>query len=360
LLGRQDFPPCHHVLCRSATGLKLQYNCHQIMASLLSHCIRRIRSCPLWGTILVVITVLSIGTRLLVISPRLRHKTNDWDIVPWFLPGNSEVNSHNSNTSPAALRNFSASIQDFKLLFIGNSYTEVNDLAGLTKEIIDHQFSANITIRSHHPGGQTFYGHLESTQADYRPNDPDPYLHELRPWLVTDPLAYNWVILQEQSQIPGFSGVHDGEFQNSTVSCLELDRYVQQIPKAKTIFFMTWGRRNGDDYNKGIYPDYLSMQARLTQGYEHYLDITSTEERSTWVAPVGLVYENIYNDIQTRQGIDPSTSTDSLFYKLYMVTPRLCLQQIDIMLFSALTIFLFRNSRRMAAILVCMAVIWRH
>ncbi|CAB9526051.1 expressed unknown protein [Seminavis robusta] len=292
------------------------------MASLLTLLLKWTRSCPLWAKVFVVVTVASLGVKLLI-APRGPSKnqgigTREWETFPWFQEGGIK----NGGFQNASIEQ-DALFDDFKLLFVGNSYTSVNDLAGLTKKIIDSQHDADINIRSHHPGGQTFRGHVLSTAEDYKPphgSDDSFHPRELREWLVTKPLNYNWVILQEQSQIPGFSGTaHDDLFFVSKGSCYTLNKMVQQgIPNAQTMFYMTWGRRAGDDMNRDIYPDFLSHQARLTKGYEQYLEKTSTEQRPTWVAPVGLVYQNIYNSIKERQGIDPGNTTDCLFYQLYM------------------------------------------
>ena len=98
-------------------------------------------------------------------------------------------------------------------------------------------------------------------------------------------------------------------------SCQELDELVQKIPGAQTLLYNTWGRRSGDERNPGLYPDFLTHQWRLNQGYEKYLEATTTPERPTFVSPVGRVFEAIYMDIKG-QSKDP-LDQDSLFYQLY-------------------------------------------
>ena len=84
--------------------------------------------------------------------------------------------------------------------------------------------------------------------------EPAGALRELREWLVTHPKRYNFVILQEQSQIPGFWGTNSPEFNESLTACIGLDKLVQKITNAQTMFFLTWGRRLRDDRNPDIYP----------------------------------------------------------------------------------------------------------
>jgi hypothetical protein len=87
---------------------------------------------------------------------------------------------------------------------------------------------------------------------------------------------------------------------------------------AQTLFLMTWGHRHGDqERNPQLYPSFLTMQRYLAEGYMRYVKETYTkqEERQTFVAPVGLVFETIYND-DVEAGLIP-THPGTLFYELY-------------------------------------------
>ena len=57
------------------------------------------------------------------------------------------------------------------------------------------------------------------------------------------------------------------------------------------------------------------MQTLLTEGYQHYRQATTTKDRKTYIAPVGLVFETIYHDVISR-GDDP-TVPGNLFFDLY-------------------------------------------
>ncbi|MBJ84229.1 MAG: hypothetical protein CMB52_01755 [Euryarchaeota archaeon] len=84
---------------------------------------------------------------------------------------------------------------------------------------------------------------------------------------------------------------------------------------AETIFFMTWGYRDGDSNNAWLNPDYPTMQANLEAGYNMYAENITTAERAPYIAPVGLAYKAIYDGIIA----DGGTPTDqgTLFYNLY-------------------------------------------
>ena len=57
------------------------------------------------------------------------------------------------------------------------------------------------------------------------------------------------------------------------------------------------------------------MQEKLTEGYRRFVEATSTSDRPTYMAPVGLVFKTIHDDI-ANTGKDP-TEDNTLFSKLY-------------------------------------------
>ena len=293
----------------------------------ISNTITRLRASP--TNLVKLVAVLTIATIAITRIHTLRHKTdgftddnNGWGLMPWLFE------ARNGNATTDILDN--SKNQEWKLLFVGNSYTEVNDLPSLVRHMFQEQWNARVLVKSHHPGGETFRGHYASTRSDYRPPPDVPYSDtytELRKWLVSKPRPWNWVIFQEQSQVPGFWDVpgipSDYSFNVSLHNSQQLNRLVERLPHSQTMFYMTWGRRNGDDYNRALYPDYPTMQARITQGYKHYQQATSREGRPTYMAPVGLVFDNIYQQCLDHKGKvygdnnNPGTDQDSLFYQLY-------------------------------------------
>ena len=83
---------------------------------------------------------------------------------------------------------FAASAQVTKVLFIGNSYTDVNNLPSLVQNVALAN-GDTLIVDAYVPGGYTFQGH--STDAN----------------CIAKIYSQQWdfVILQEQSQRPSFS-----------------------------------------------------------------------------------------------------------------------------------------------------------
>lgn len=189
------------------------------------------------------------------------------------------------------------------VLMLGNSYTANQDLPGALTQVFEAA-GQTAQIDSLTSGGLTLADHAE------RASDPSSAWYDA---LVEQAGDWNWVILQDQSQIPGFpvtssyyvDSLNGAEFLNGLI----------ESGNAQTVFFMTWGYREGDAMNAARYPDYSTMQARLTEGYLGYVSASSTDDRPTWVAPVGLAYSNIYAGI-VADGGDPADE-DSLFRLLY-------------------------------------------
>jgi hypothetical protein len=80
----------------------------------------------------------------------------------------------------------------------------------------------------------------------------------------------------------------------------------------QTLFLMTWGRRDGDADNPELNPDFKTMNSNLLAGYTIYQQATRADGRETYVAPAGLVFEEVY-DNQATLYVD----TPDLFSKLY-------------------------------------------
>jgi len=149
-----------------------------------------------------------------------------------------------------------------RVLFIGNSYTYVNDLPGM--------FSA-LAAAGGHPiqtgmeasGGWTLAQHLASTQT----------LDELHS------SKWDYVVLQEQSQVPS------DERDRTQIMYPAARALVQDIRQsgAQPIFFLTWAHKDG--WPEDNLPDYESMQLQINQGY-----MTIANEMIAPVAPVGYAW----------------------------------------------------------------------
>ena len=132
--------------------------------------------------------------------------------------------------------------------------------------------------------------------------------------------SWTWVVLQEQSETPGYcegKPEWQGVWNASLASVLQLNSMIQ-MNGATTILFETWGYFDRDPYNEAFFPDYPTMQQRITHGYNIYQEqiLANHPQAKVKIAPAGLAFQRIYDSI-VEKGEDPHAA-DSLFEKLYM------------------------------------------
>ena len=161
--------------------------------------------------------------------------------------------------------------QKKSILFIGNSYTYVNDLPGTLYNLA---LSGNDTISydSSTPGGYTFQLHTTNTTTLSKISSKQ----------------WDFVVLQEQSQLPSFP---PSQVQSEVYPYAEiLDSLIHKNnPCSETVFYMTWGRKYGDSQNCGSYPPvctFEGMGARLRQSYLEMGDMFECP-----VAPIGMAWK---------------------------------------------------------------------
>ncbi len=194
------------------------------------------------------------------------------------------------------------------LLMVGNSYTSRNNLARALSTLMvqDVPGYSDVNSAAITRGGYLLSQHL--ADADGSRGDT-----ALRAALVTGGTTWDTVVLQEQSQTAGFPQ-NSGAWMDSHNAAMGLDEFIAQNG-AQTVFYMTWGRRDGDAQNPSIYPDYNTMQDALAEGYLTYANDASTAQRPVYVAPAGYAFRTVWNDVSDAGG-DP-THPDSDFYTLY-------------------------------------------
>lgn len=151
----------------------------------------------------------------------------------------------------------------------------------------------SITTRRVAGGGMTFQQHLERAQT------PGTPWHDA----LSGEEAWDWVILQEQSQIPGFPPTNPYVI-DSAAAAAALDDLVE-ARGGQTVFLLTWGRRDGDAQNPDRYPDHQTMQEHLTEGYLRYVSATTTPERPSWLAPAGPAFSWIHSS-ETHNALFPA------------------------------------------------------
>ncbi len=166
-----------------------------------------------------------------------------------------------------------------RALFLGNSYTQVNDLPSIISNIALSN-GDTLIYSSNTPGGYTLQGH--ST------NSTSLGLIAGGPW--------DFVILQEQSQLPAFP---DDQVEMSVYPyATQLDSLIHvSNPCARTLFYVTWGRKNGDAANCASFPPictYLGMDSMLQLRYTNMAEMNQAA-----LSPVAMVWRKIRNDYPT-------------------------------------------------------------
>jgi len=172
-----------------------------------------------------------------------------------------------------------ASEQPERVLFIGNSYTGVNQLPKVFGEVVKSATGATPVIKSATPGGQTLLQQLSQK--------PSLALIDEGNWDV--------VVLQGQSQEPALAEVSPKLRQEFLDSAQQLaGRIRTKSPRARLFFYETWAR-HADYWQKdpqatqvGANP--VEMQARLRHWYTAAADLVKAEA----VVPVGDAWELNY------------------------------------------------------------------
>ncbi|NNJ54910.1 MAG: PKD domain-containing protein, partial [Bacteroidia bacterium] len=196
-----------------------------------------------------------------------------------------------------------AHAQTTKILFIGNSYTAYNNLPSLVKNVA---WSAGDTflVQSHTPGGSRFLSHAGN-----------PQVYDLI-------RSENWdyVVLQGQSQEPSWP---DGQVASDVFPyAKQLCDSIRSINSCTVpLFYMTWGRKNGDAQNCANWPPvctYKGMDSILYSNYQKMGDNNGGE-----VSPVGAVWNylrlnspalELYSADQSHPSLKGSIAAAFTFY----------------------------------------------
>jgi hypothetical protein len=194
-----------------------------------------------------------------------------------------------------------------QVLFIGNSYTQVNDLPTLFSELAlskgKHPF-----VGTKANGGFTFQNHV---------NDPATFIKiKEKKW--------NYVVLQAQSQEPSFP------YSQVTTATLPFSTQLADSVYANNfcsqpLYYMTWGRQNGDQQWDSINTFY-KMNDRLRAGYMRFMEASEAS-----VAPVGIAWKyvrdtypaiNLYSSDGSHPSLEGSYLAACVFYaSIYRESP---------------------------------------
>jgi hypothetical protein len=166
--------------------------------------------------------------------------------------------------------------QTKRVLFLGNSYTAGNNLPQMLADVAS-SLGDSLIFDSNTPGGHTMLGHSANATSQAKIAQG----------------GWDYVVIQEQSQLPSFPWS-----QFSTASLPYADSLCRKIREADScaipLFFMTWGRKNGDQMNCATWPPvctYAGMQHLLRERYVLMADTNNAK-----VAPVGAVWRDVRND----------------------------------------------------------------
>ncbi|WP_317897293.1 PKD domain-containing protein [Aurantibacillus circumpalustris] len=202
------------------------------------------------------------------------------------------------------LLNSQSSLKKIRVLFLGNSYTYVNNLPQLAHDLA-LSLGDTLVFDSYCPGGYTFNNHASDAAT------------------LSKISLGNWdyVVLQAQSQEPSFS---PGQVSGQTLPyAIKLDSIIKHYnPCAYTVFYETWGRKNGDAANCPFYPPictYLGMQNRLRDSYRLFADTVHG-----LMAPVGEAWRlaratntliDFYQSDESHPLIEGSYLAAAVFYE---------------------------------------------
>lgn len=181
--------------------------------------------------------------------------------------------------------------QNKKVLFIGNSYTGNNNLAKL---VYDVALSTGDTL----------------IYDKYTPGGARLMTHATNPTTLSKISSDDWdhVVLQAQSQEPSFpiGQVESEVFPYAEILC---DSIRANNECTRPVFYMTWGRENGDANNCAVWPPvctYEGMDSLLNLRYRMMGD-----NNEAYVSPVGAVWRYIREnhpdiDLYANDGSHPS------------------------------------------------------
>lgn len=163
-----------------------------------------------------------------------------------------------------------------RVLFIGNSYTAVNNLPQLTADCaLSIGFAGfPMEIASSTPGGTTFQVHTTNATSQSLINQGN----------------WDYVVLQEQSQLPSFPDAQVAAECFPFAATLN-EQILAADSCAETIFYMTWGRQNGDASNCASWPPVCTYE-----GMDNLLNLRYRQmaiDNQAILSPVGALWKYI-------------------------------------------------------------------
>ena len=154
-----------------------------------------------------------------------------------------------------------------RVLFIGNSYTYVNDLPTVFREMADAA-GRNVETGMVANGGETLAEHVGSSYSIGAINGSH----------------WQFVVLQEQSEIPSIEALRESQMYPAVRSLVGLVRAASATP----MLLETWAHRDGWS-DLGL--SFSTMQAAIYQGYG-----AIAGELKVALAPVGQAWQVVVRE----------------------------------------------------------------
>ena len=161
-------------------------------------------------------------------------------VVAGVLAGTVYTNRPTAVTTPAP-----EVARPLSILFIGNSFTFVNDMPAMLKGLATSD-GILLATTSHTPGGAQLVQQAANREVQR---------------LLKD--HWDYVVIQEQSQLPSIPNQLTG----TTEPALRTLMGLAARSGSPTVLYETWGYRNGDFDNRADGDSYTAMQDRLDDGF---------------------------------------------------------------------------------------------
>ncbi|MEM1295895.1 MAG: DUF4886 domain-containing protein [Verrucomicrobiota bacterium] len=156
-----------------------------------------------------------------------------------------------------------AESEPVRVLFVGNSYT--GQIKNTVQRLVSASPNSDAKLEFINPGGRNLQQHLDNPDTVARIQEG----------------GWDFVVLQDQSQTPA---VFPDQFASAAKA---LDKIIDDAD-AQTVFYLTWGRRDGDKRNLKLFPTYQKMQDALSDAYSK-----SARRADAKLAPVGEVWRAV-------------------------------------------------------------------
>ncbi len=188
-----------------------------------------------------------------------------------------------------------------KVLFLGNSYTGVNNLPQLVHDVA-LSVGDTLVFDSNTPGGYQLINHSQDVTSQAKIMNG----------------GWDYVVLQGQSQEPIV-------LSNQFISGASfLANQIKQYNSCAVIMpYMTWGRKNGDANNCPSFPIVCTYQGMDTTLRDRYLNLTASIHGE--VSPVSVVWNyliqnypniNLYQSDESHPSAEGSYAAACCFYAM--------------------------------------------